>query len=255
MTERPIICSGPMVRAILDGRKTQTRRVVQVRHGPFAGMPVTNMSGPHTGFKGENHAPTWVADHQGEVGIVCSQDVPQPCHPGDRLWVRETWRFAGQSWRSGDDFKVVNIEYAEDKTVRKIRRGRDDDSGIPKQNMPDHIAAGNPHYGDVDYDKLAAYNDWLDRWWVRNRPSIHMARWASRITLEVTNVRVERLQDISEDDAITEGVKPSICGQDEHGHLYRHRTGFVRLWNDLNAKRGHGWDTNPWVWVIEFRPQ
>ena len=79
------------------------------------------------------------------------------------------------------------------------------------------------------------------------RPSIHMPRWASRISLEIVSVRVERVQDITTNDAMAEGVDTSkhIMGD--------HRPEFMRLWNSINAKRGYGWDANPWVWVISFR--
>jgi len=87
------------------------------------------------------------------------------------------------------------------------------------------------------------------------RPPLFMPRWASRITLEITGLRVERLQEISDRDCDTEGVRPSVDG---NAHDWRgnengwHRT-FRQLWDSLNAKRGYGWDTNPWVWVIEFK--
>lgn len=84
------------------------------------------------------------------------------------------------------------------------------------------------------------------------RPSIFMPRWASRITLEITGVRVERLQDITEEDAKEEGVPPMIFSDGGYGKP-DYRDGFRQLWDSINAKRGFGWDVNPWVWVIEFR--
>ena len=100
---------------------------------------------------------------------------------------------------------------------------------------------------DADTDDASRQNakrDLLPLGWQR-RPSIYMPRWASRITLEITDIRVERLQDITEDDAIAEGVKPHW--KDEARDI------FAELWDSLNAKRGYGWDTNPLVWVVEYR--
>lgn len=100
---------------------------------------------------------------------------------------------------------------------------------------------------------------------MRWRPSIFMPRWASRITLEITDVRVERLQDIGESDAQAEGVKPELWyrppGKSEDDwrslggdwdHIY-YRNGFANLWNEINAKCGYSWESNPWVWVISFK--
>ncbi|WP_186083797.1 hypothetical protein [Burkholderia gladioli] len=180
MKKRPILFSAPMVRAILDGRKTQTRRVAK----EFAGRD--NLDAILRRFPNQQGCP------HGE--------------PGDRLWVRETW---GQYQLAPED-----IVY---------RADEDFPCGSPK------------------------------RW----RPSIHMPRWASRITLEITGVRVERLQDISEADAIAEGIEHTSDGfsvdEGRHFHAARARDSFASLWDGLNEARGHGWEANPWVWVIEFR--
>jgi hypothetical protein len=86
------------------------------------------------------------------------------------------------------------------------------------------------------------------------KPSIHMPSWASRITLEITGVRVERLQDISEEDAKAEGAKPAVNGRDESGPTKSHHCGFVGLWRSINPDESDGsWFKNPWVWVIEFK--
>lgn len=175
MKEHPIIFSGPMVRAILEGRKTQTRRVAKY----------------HTDVRYCQYGTT-----------------------GDRLWVRENWNAQNQSGQWWHEVK------------------RDE---RPLHNW----AWTNPVF--------PAYESTPPRW----LPSIHMPRAASRITLEVTGVRVERVQDISEDDARAEGVAPSIVGGDMGGIEYR--AGYQSLWDSINSKRGFGWDANPWVWVVEFR--
>lgn len=197
MKERPIIFSGEMVRAILNGRKTQTRRVVKDQ---FRKIPHGVVS---------RRSDDWVHTYSTEFRlyldvIKCPYGVP-----GDRLWVRET-----------------HIQYADGRCIYKA----------------DH--------NDLDAAGLGGmYGGW--------RPSIHMPRSASRLLLEVTDVRVERVQDISEEDAKTEGVA-SV------GACFRNysapdmpfefaRTSFFTLWDSINAERGYGWDANPWVWVVEFK--
>ena len=214
MTERPILFSAPMVRAIRDDSKKQTRRIVKPQPAPNA---------PHDG--GTNwiydptrglHVPVGSVGHlstSAKGGIRCPYG-----QPGDRLWVRETWDWRDWSWNK--DCRV-RIAYAAD--------GEQADKTSPVGWRP------------------TIYN--YERW----RPSIHMPRWASRITLEVLGVRVERLQDISEEDARAEGVALED-GQwtDEDGTLRSdYRTAFRRLWISINGQ--DSWDANPWVWVVEFR--
>jgi hypothetical protein len=110
--------------------------------------------------------------------------------------------------------------------------------------IPDSEGYEGCNFDEPDFCEAGNGNE---KW----RPSIHMPRWASRITLEVTDVRVERVQEISEEDAKTEGVTPSIVGE-WWDHL-KYRAGFQTLWNSINEKRGFGWDENPWVWVVEFK--
>ena len=184
MTERPILFSGPMVRAILDGRKTQTRRVF-IPPPPF----------------------DWTDD----ISVELAAGSITPRHAvGDRLWVRETWG----TWGSFDHMRPSQL------TGREGIAYAADQPGDPAE----HICG-------------------------RVRPSIHMPKWAARIWLEVTGVRVERVQDISEADAVAEGVQ---CSSEDI--LYPNELAAFRpLWDSLNAKRGYGWDANPWVAVIEFR--
>ena len=194
--DRPILFSGPMVRAILDGRKTQTRRVVksQPRDGwaPIVGPyhpTVTDKDGV------QQPGPLVYGASDEDEGRKCLYG-----HPGDRLWVRETWR------------------------------------------LGDHndAAAGCVHYR-ADQDEPAAPGQW--------KPSIHMPRWASRLTLEVKAVRVGRLQEISEADAKAEGMTAKHM---QLGTKSCH-SAFVDLWDDINSKRpGCSWSDNPWVWVVEL---
>lgn len=133
---------------------------------------------------------------------------------GDHLWVRET-------------FLISNGNFAP--TLEEE---------LTKKTNILYYASDNPRYRDKD------------KW----KPSIHMPRWASRITLEITNVRVEKLQDISEEDAKAEGVNSAIAGHSgyEASPVKTYRTGFVYLWNSTYAEKGYGWEVNPFVWVIGF---
>ncbi|MBP7622413.1 MAG: hypothetical protein KA763_00465 [Xanthomonadales bacterium] len=200
--ERPILFSAPMVRAILEGRKTQTRRVIkpQPNNVPGKHHPISPY---HNGQGGWN----WVLSATGH-----GTGDPFPCpygQPGDRLYVRETWR----AMRKHDEI------------------------------APRDIPVGDP----VEYvaDEFRGFNG-------KTRTAIHMPRWASRIDLEVTGVRVERLQDISTWDAEAEGVNP--C-ENPNGYQTDEETAnqaaFRRLWGSING--ADSWAANPWVWVVEFR--
>jgi len=183
MKERPILMSAPMVRAILAGTKTQTRRVAK---GEALRWLVRD------GF-----TPGFVADPGNRL---CPYG-----QPGDRLWVRES------HWWFKDEHDPVTGYFPPPLTIE-----------------------------DVEY---RADGEKPGRAW---RPSIHMPRWASRITLEVTSVRVERLQDISEADAISEGIPTSdVSPPDACRFAYR------LLWESINGPGS--WDANPFVWVVSFR--
>jgi len=181
MKERPILFSTEMVRAILDGRKSQTRRIIKKQPVDILPMNVPN---------------EWVAlltrePAHGEVW-KCRYGIP-----GDRLWVRETWFPIPKSEGGGAIYKVTNSD---------------------------------------------SYKPSL-KW----KPSIFMPRWASRITLEVVNVRVERVQNISKTDCIAEGIgglEDIVAGWHQS---------YAQLWDSINAKRGYGWGVNPYCWVIEFK--
>lgn len=211
MTERPIIFSGPMVRAILSGAKTQTRRVVKPQ--PLSGLGyMMGYARQYAIQVGED----WPDDARDRV--TCPYGVP-----GDRLWVRESWTRVPQSayWH---DSSVPHCRDGEDWIIYRAGWER-----------------SNPGVG-----------------W---HPSIHMPRWASRITLEVTDVRVERVQDISEADVIAEGITHHD-GLDVGHSGFRYSTdspvyatakaAYAALWDKINRKRGYGLDVNPWAWVVEF---
>lgn len=206
MKERPILFSGAMVRALLAGTKTQTRRVVKPQFAADA-IPAEMGATNERGHQIAGHSGMWWCDAEGnhEKAIRCPYG-----QPGDRLWVRETF---------SDDW----CEY-----------------GHPVQYRAD---------GELDSDMFDAGVKW--------RPSIHMPRWASRITLEVTGVRVERLQDISEADARAEGAlecdpvsgrEVLLAGASQRGSFVLH---YRDIWESING--AGSWATNPWVWVIEFR--
>jgi hypothetical protein len=195
MNERPILFSAPMVRAILAGTKTQTRRVVK---DPEYYSCLTG------------DCPHW---DRALCAAAFATDCPYGA-PGERLWVREN------GWQRPE------------RTPRMMREGAD---------------TWKPYYFDADI--TAQDHEQFKEWAFKRRPSIHMPRRFCRLVLEVTGVRVERLQDVTEEDARAEGAEPIAAGQDAAGILKTHRTGFVRLWQTINGT----WLENPWVWVISFR--
>lgn len=218
MKERPILFSGPMVRAILDGSKTQTRRVIQPQ--PCRTLPETKEIGPSF----DMHYPSGWRWHRSR-GVQCfGQDAEALAgvaallspygKPGDRLWVRETW--------APVDFLAGGYELEEPHCVG-------------------YRADESARYCFGDKQRAADTYAW--NWSaVKWKPSIFMPRWASRITLEVIDVRVQRVRDIGESDAVAEGMP-----------AHRPLAVFRDLWETLNAKRGYGWDVNPWVWAVTFR--
>lgn len=202
MKEKPILFNGEMVKAILDGRKTQTRRVVK--------PPLNVDSTAYT--RRSTHTP----DGQVIVIGVTNDGREWGRRPyaeiGDRLWVRETWQRCLEcgltNWREGANSNGTICQHCD-----------------------------------------ASLGKW--------KPSIHMPRQRSRITLEVTGVRVQRVQDITHDDAVAEGVRTGNWrkneGKKRHPLWSCAFNRFVILWDSINAKRGYSWESNPWVWVVEFR--
>ena len=192
--EKPILMSAPMVRAILDGTKTQTRRVIKPQ--PVEGVYKYDGMTPTFAWRDEINTcrPAWpdVMNSYSPYG-----------QPGDRLWVRETWR------------DLNGVQYRAD----------------------------TDSHGPVDGSADAESPNW--------RPSIFMPRALSRITLEITDVRVQRVQEISMHDAMDEGVGFPKYSQFEQGS---HLVGAFRdLWESINAKRGYDWASNPWVWALTFK--
>lgn len=197
MKDHPILFSAPMVRALLDGSKTQTRRALKTQ-------PAKNH--PHDGgtkwvYNLQNnglHVPVGSVGHlslKEKTGLSCPYG-----QPGDRLWVREAW--STHSFMDGvkpSELKTLSFHYWADGEITTGKR----------------------------------------------RPSIHMPRFASRITLEIVRVRVERLNEISEADAKSEGIK-----ENEHP-MISFLCDFKDLWSQINGNKS--WDENPWVWVVEFK--
>jgi hypothetical protein len=196
-----------MVRAIIEGRKIMTRRVIKPQPVAF-------------GDEGRRTSYSWRGGIYALQFYSDRSDILDRCpygQPGDRLWVRETW--AHDHWNQGIWYK-----------------------------------AGTPGVGNTWITGTQPEGE-------KVRPSIHMPRWASRLLLEVTAVRVERVQDISEEDAKAEGAEVEfevdlatfLSTKTNFDSISTYRLGFKHLWNSINAKRGYGWDANCWVWAIEFK--
>lgn len=227
MKERPILFSGEMVRTILEGHKTQTRRVVKFQ--PLHEGLNFGWSGLEAGHYCTDHPEHgWVL--RARRGDGCWEDKTKRIfcpygNIGDRLWVREAWQL----------LMPCTVSF-----------GSGEDDWDWESEESDAIYSSKPEIGTLCYkaDDPNSCN-----WW---HPSIHMPRWASRITLEITNIRVERVNHITNEDAIAEGVWPP--GEPYYDGIGdTPRDSYRVLWDFLNAKRGYSWDSNPWVWVLEFR--
>lgn len=217
--EKPILFSTPTVQAILEGRKTQTRRVVRPQSFLTSDTGYWFDIADQVLRNRTNNA--WVANRDGRTPFM-------PCYtPGDVLWVRETWSEVHCTWKDTQPYMPMKFE-----------KGR----FIYKAD------AGNPD----------------DFSW---KPSIYMPHKAARIFLRVTDVRVERVNDISPSDCLYEGISNNICYDCilERGECKPQRDvdrfcgndeqvieQYADLWDFLYAKRGYGWNANPWVWVYEF---
>jgi hypothetical protein len=215
MKSRPILFSAPMVRALLDGSKTQTRRVVSKNDAALLEFLAEDTD--QLGQKIEAGViRVWCDDYPEEGSDLLKNRYGTV---GDQLWVRETWYC--------DDFRVQRGPYL-----------KPDDLDVTIQDGTLVYAA----------DGLTPYEAEQPVW----KPSIHMPRWVSRITLEITSVRVERLQDISEADAAAEGwTRQSERSNDPEVHQDAARDWYSDLWEQING--AGSWALNPWVWVIEFK--
>ncbi|TJZ75609.1 hypothetical protein [Chitiniphilus eburneus] len=206
MKERPILFSAPMVRAILDGRKTQTRRVIE----PPPMMVADHATRPWQG------SPEQLMSLFEQLGRKCPYG-----RPGDRLWVREAYRTSFQY----DHIKPRDLPVARTKSTLAV-----------------------PFWYDADlYGDLTPLHPGLGPG--KYRPGMFMPRAASRILLEITAMRVERLQDISPADCIAEGYQSppgTRYAQEELATLDWYR----ELWESING--AGSWQANPWVWVVEF---
>lgn len=226
MKERPILFSAPMIRAILSGRKTQTRRVVKPV-GNDEGFVMLDYGDGWWPYRSDDGESSFHTVRRG--GKLYQDETPHACpygNSGDRLWARETW---ARDSEDGEIFYRADIG-----------------SNAAADDFERNRMEGAPNY----------------RW----RPSIHMPRLASRINLEITGVRVERLKDISEKDAKAEGIKQARepltylwnadypdrgCGttgdDSEPGPI----AAYHHLWTSINGIGS--WNSNPWVWVVEFK--
>jgi hypothetical protein len=207
-----------MVRALLAGTKSQTRRMVKPQ-------PYVDEMG-NACWNGRNYGQDVYRNPMFKTlasPIPTSRTKRVLCPygaPGDRLWVRETWFFEGTD-------------------MMRFGRTHSRQDGVVK-----YMADGARRTITTDWQNV-------EKWMTRkpiNRPGIHMPRWASRITLEITGVRVERLKECNEVDAIAEGAPWAACGAPQEGS---HKAGFAQLWESINGPGS--WDANPWVWVIEFK--
>jgi hypothetical protein len=225
MKEHPILFTGPMVRAILEGRKTQTRRPVKVPKGLTLGR----------------HGSELIAyDDEGGPARV---EIKRPFAVGDRLWVRETFSYLlvaeEHHYVAGGDLQCrvrTRLVTAEDLEER--------DGGPPSA-----IAYKASHTDE----EIKSWGVHRETW----RPSIHMPRWASRITLEVTDIRPERVRDIGCEGAIQEGVHPHpdvgmFEVEGEHRN-FTARASFAMLWDGIYGEGPLAWANNPWTWATTFK--
>ena len=219
--ERPVIFSGLMVKAVLSGRKTQTRRVVRPQppeRSPNARTPVREVVPSCLINRGDTFDCRYDGDNP--IAIRCPYGAP-----GDRLWVRETFITGYETDDYGD-----------------LIMADDDGEELPEKVWYRATEPTGFQWRDDD-------GEMTDK--VPWKPSIHMPRWASRIKLRVEDIRVERVQSISEADAHAEGVEADDISK-VGAPAFSARQRFRDLWDSINAGRGFGWEANPWVWCVTF---
>jgi hypothetical protein len=237
--ERPILFSGSMVRALLAGTKTMTRRPMKAQPRVIPDWACSGVAGLEFDW-GRGDVATY-ADRP-ETLASYADDFAARCpygQPGDRLWARETWcRWYGGQRHEGEIANgvmpagTVGVSYLAD----------------IQAPAPERKAVTQEQWATVKgHSVLAGFETSHAKW----RPSIHMPRWASRLTLEVTKVRVQRLQEISEEDAKAEGVQPAPFCRSGRPAGMEHVEAFEDLWTSIY---GHGsWESNPWIWAVSFR--
>lgn len=235
-----MIFNAEMVRALLDGRKTQTRRIMKPQPEP---CPRGGYWWPSNVFKTMLHVEEEMQNGKGGWGGLAGDACPFG-DVGDRIWVRETWATLGNEDGCCVDWEG-NLCKGDERSAARIYRAsceqRPGDYGL--WSIPDD-AYWKPHTKEHKFEGA----------W---RPSIHMPRWASRILLEITDVRVERLNAINEHDAQAEGVAKLRGGFWKHyqpgwtQHQLSARDSFVTLWKSIYGDES--WNSNPWVWVIKFK--
>jgi hypothetical protein len=203
MKERPILFNAESVRGILEGRKTQTRRVIKPQPKAELGELEFCFGKWHFNYEKQR----WDEGDDMRPGMWIDGEILVNLYgvPGDQLWVRETWQ-------SCPHCSAINYR----------------------------ASSKEPACRDCDNP--------LGNW----KPSIHMFREYSRIQLEVVGVRVERVHSISEEDCFAEGITEEQAAE-QWWDGPQPVAAFADLWDSINEKRGFGWDTNPWVWVVEFR--
>lgn len=242
MKERGIIFNDAMVRAILSGKKTQTRRVMK-QQPPKHWCPVKSRGVPELTARTYTQG---VFDRHGclqagpEVFGVADEEwgaVSPFGQPGDRLWVREAWGVVSHHF----DESGCMVEWVPDRPATKIH----------EMKFGNGYYSGHVIYradGSIDWCDDDGYEDGRSCW----KPNIHMPRLACRILLEITDVRIERLNDISNDDAMAEGMDDGTSDAAlAVGWFEKPRRAFRRLWEQIYGQES--WEANPWVWVVEFK--
>lgn len=236
MKERPILFNAEMVKAILSGRKTQTRRVISAKTLQLFDIAAS---------AGECHALPYGVEHENSQSYY--REFSPLGQPGDQLWVRETFATLGNEDGCAIDWQENLVKAGGPDAARVYRASCEQRPGnYGLWSIPDD-AFWKPHTENMQYE-----GSWV--------PSIHMPRWASRIQLEITNVGVQRLQEISSGDAVREGIcqlpasgRYCINPGDQYfgGASKSAKEVYSWLWESIYGEGS--WDANQWVWVIEFK--
>ncbi|KJK22162.1 hypothetical protein UB46_23490 [Burkholderiaceae bacterium 16] len=252
--ERPILFSAPMVRAILDGRKTQTRRMLNPQ--PVWDPHWGSAAGLTGAWRIGSPAPMGLAERGDHWSLIFDDEkrlryptaeaygwgARAGCpygQPGDRLWVRKSWR-VGKPHDKTPPRDILPLQLAAGRGVTVL-----------------YAAGGARSIGPAGRIEPTYPDDApMPNWAGKGRPSIHTPRALSRIVLELTGVRVERLNDCSEADAIAEGIAPELDGWTDYSNpscqmCTNSVNSYRTLWDSING--AGAWEANPWVWVVEFR--